>query len=306
MLLLLLPLISSAASISDLTPVSHWQLDEESGVRYDAVEVSGNDLTDNNTVLFGTGALGNAADFEDTNSEYLSITDALQTGLDLSGDFSFSTWVKFETDQIQIFMDKYRGTTGNRQYQFYYHSGAGSIILAFSDDCNSAESIQRSWSPSTGVWYHVVGTVNISGSEMKIYVDGSQLGTTYTHSQGNPCNSARPFQIGKDYGSSYYDGLIDESSVFDYTLTADQVSTLYNSGTPLLYEESTASSSNLVLIPYNTDMPKLESVSASGTSYIMNYATSTEVYLTPENLFLLLLSGILVAFIFGYLAYKFL
>ena len=53
--------------------VSRWFLDEQSGTRSD--NTSTNDLTDNNTVLFGTGiseagaSSTDAADFEADNSE---------------------------------------------------------------------------------------------------------------------------------------------------------------------------------------------------------------------------------------------
>src|SRR6056300_583443 len=80
--------------------VSFWKLDEASGTRVDAF--GSNDLTDNNTVGQATSLTGvpytEGADFERGNTEYLSITDASQSGLSpLSSDFSVSVWVKFES-----------------------------------------------------------------------------------------------------------------------------------------------------------------------------------------------------------------
>ena len=42
--------------------ISYWKLDETSGTRVDSV--GNNDLTDNNTVLYGAGKQGNGADLE--------------------------------------------------------------------------------------------------------------------------------------------------------------------------------------------------------------------------------------------------
>jgi hypothetical protein len=77
-----------------------WNFEETSGTRYDET-ANNNDLTDNNTVGYGTGKIGNAADFENTssgdNDETLSIVRASQTGLVITGDLSISVWVKPES-----------------------------------------------------------------------------------------------------------------------------------------------------------------------------------------------------------------
>ena len=50
--------------------ISWWSMDEESGERADSHGTM--TLTDNATVLYDTGKVGNAADFEAGTSEYLS------------------------------------------------------------------------------------------------------------------------------------------------------------------------------------------------------------------------------------------
>lgn len=50
---------------------AHWPLDEESGTRYDTVD--SNHLTDNNTVGFASGKIGNAASFVASNGESLTL-----------------------------------------------------------------------------------------------------------------------------------------------------------------------------------------------------------------------------------------
>ena len=85
------PFIGSAAAAPPSTLltglVSWWKLDEESGVRYDAV--GSNDLTDNNTVGFSTGLVGNAAHTIDGNAEGLTASITMDPS-----SYTFAGWVK--------------------------------------------------------------------------------------------------------------------------------------------------------------------------------------------------------------------
>ena len=75
--------------------IAFWELEEASGTRNDAH--GSNHLTDNNTVAQGTGKVGNCADFELDNSEYLSIADnaALSVG---DEDFTIQAWFNIEAN----------------------------------------------------------------------------------------------------------------------------------------------------------------------------------------------------------------
>jgi len=75
-----------------------WLMEETSGSRADA-SGEGNTLTDNNTVDSSADSQegSRSADFESTNSEYLSIADASQSNLDITGDMTVAAWIKAET-----------------------------------------------------------------------------------------------------------------------------------------------------------------------------------------------------------------
>jgi len=241
MLLLFLPSSVFALGIEDFNPVSHWTCDETSGVRYDSNIVSGNDLTDNNTVLYGSGLLNNACDFELTNSEYLSINDVSQTGLDFTTALTFSAWVKPEslpTDDAMALMYKWSGS--NAQYGALISNSGGTNRLRFITygSCSGGNTnIDYTYTVSTAEWTHLVFTYD-AGS-VKFYVDGSLGGTTGGGDSSLP-NCSGVFTLG-DLQSGvqwFYDGLLDEVSIFDYVLSASEVTSLYNSGTPLDYVSS--------------------------------------------------------------------
>jgi len=219
--------------------ISHWELEEESGTRADSH--GSNTLADNNTVLFGTGARGNAADFELDNAEFLSIALASQTGLNVAGDISISAWVKFETlDDTQV-ISKQMETGGAVAWEFGFDSNL--LRFFYSDGTNATvEHSDAAAVASTGVWYHVMVTADVSAKDVKLYVDGSLVSSSII--LGNSVSmmsiTTGGHALGADqYNSRYYfDGLIDEVSVWSKISTAAEVTSMYNLGTPLPYNAS--------------------------------------------------------------------
>jgi len=259
-----LPNLSSAAYISDYTPTSHWSCDETSGVRYDSNTTNSNDLTDNNTVSYAAGLLSNACDFESSNSEYLSITDASQQNLDYNSSFTISVWLKPESlpsnDVAMGLFDKY--VVDSAGYIAYLENYSG----YFTDIGYSNGSInwrRHTYSLSSGNWYHYVFVIvpSATGTDTKVYVNGTAQSQSYTSgTQTSISNGNADFKIGhspaKHNAASvvFYDGLMDEISLFPTALSSGDVTTLYNSGTPLAYSSggdppatSTASSTTSVL-----------------------------------------------------------
>ena len=66
------------------------------GTRYDG-SPNGNHLADHATVGWGTGQIGRAADFEAGDAEYLSISDTVQSGLDVTGSLTLVGWMNPES-----------------------------------------------------------------------------------------------------------------------------------------------------------------------------------------------------------------
>jgi hypothetical protein len=226
--------------------ISHWKLEETSGTRVDQSN-NHNDLTDNNTVTYGAGILGNAASFAKANVESLSITDASQTGLDLTSDCTFSVWLKFATlptGGSQYFIFCKDALTPQRSFGCLVGDNSGSQVLQYynsSGGDNGTTTSNRSsnnMSLSIGTWYHFVWVYTASAGTVDFYKDGSSIGqgTSLNTSQ---FNSNATFFVGVGYtGSSFpYDGMMDEITIWSRALTPAEVNTLYNSGTPLEWDE---------------------------------------------------------------------
>ena len=234
------------------TPVSFWNLDESSGDAADALGV--NTLTNNNTVAFGAGLIGNAADFELANLESFSIADASQTGLDLSGDCSFAAWVNFESLATQNTVFAKTDGSSSRSYIIRILGvGDGNLMNAecYGDGSTSnrrGANSDAAFTTSTATWFHLAATFDVDSGVWVFYKDGSSIASTASDAGtvASIFNSSNAFQLGATNflgaNESYFDGLMDMVGVWNVTLTSGQVSELYNAGVGVQYPFATAKS----------------------------------------------------------------
>jgi len=280
--LFLIPQLTQAVSISDFNPVSHWDCDETSGIRYDSNETTANDLTDNNTVPGVTGKLNNACDFESVNSEYLSITDGDQQNLDFSSTFSISAWLNRESSVNQTVVSKDDpNNAANRSWGFWV-DGSGALAALIGSGGGTFDMYHTDTNPisNNGQWYHVALVANAdnpSATTFEFYVDGTSLGNGSADIANNLtsiANGASAVNLGRrPDGGIQSDGLLDEISVFSTALSDSDITTLYNSGTPLSYTgggggtstpTTTTSTGSTTLSAFADDAIKLGGLSLFG------------------------------------------
>jgi len=239
--------------ISSLTPISHWTCDETSGVRYDSNTTNSNDLTDNNTVGYANGLRGNACDFESSNNEYLSISDASQSNLEPT-DFAISAWVNKESNQFYI-LGKSHSTSHAPPY-FSYQIGFGGDSPYPAAASIPGDPLLGSSGTSNSVWYHIVETYN--EAVHKLYVNGTEIDTsTYStpvsYSDGQFVIGCHASYCNSGY---FFDGLVDEVTIDNEYWDATTVASVYNSGTPLPYVATStppSSSTSTATAEFSTD-----------------------------------------------------
>jgi len=172
-------------------------------------------------------------DLERNSSQYLSITDANQTGLDIIGDFTFEAWVKIETapsGSTYPLITK-DDQSSNRSYQFGYRDRSSNLeFYTYIEDAGN------NWDGSNyvnvdlgeGTWKHVAVTYDASAKEVKFYLNGSQQGSTQTSLNNSVYNGTAPFRIGTLVASThFFDGLIDEIRVWNTVRTSTEISNNY-------------------------------------------------------------------------------
>ena len=227
--------------------VSYWKLDEASGNRADAQ--GSNTLTDTNTVLSATGIINLGGDFESATSEYLTIAD--NASLSITGDLSFSTWVKFESLPASggnmTFTGKWQ-ETNNNSWIFGLYNNAGTLVwrqnMQNSADVSSAKNLNTS-TLSTATWYHIVFVYTASAGTVQVYLNGVSEGTSTGHVT-NIKDSTASFELGTNIpglGGSYLDGSMDEFGLWSKALTSTEVTELYNAGAGLAHPFTSASTS---------------------------------------------------------------
>lgn len=161
-----------------------------------------------------------------------------------AGSFSVSIWVKAEslTSSGTIMGCFESGTSSNRAWAVYYRSSTGHFQFRVSrvgDGTDQADA-ESALAITTGVLYHIVGTFDASTGTATIYVNAANSATDTMVTPGACYQSSTiAFRVGDDPGTAApWDGLIGRAQVFDGTvLTSGQVTTLYNSGTPLSYAD---------------------------------------------------------------------
>lgn len=203
--------------------VSWWDLDEESGTRADAV--GSNDLTDNNTVLYGAGKIGNAADFTATNNEYLSKTSP--SGLARKKGWTLSAWYYPTTNFTNRTVVARDNASTQREY-WLVHTGSAAVTFYYWNDADALQSLVCP-AATLNSWNHILIDINEDGTAYAYLNNGTP--TTDPLAGDFTDNKGAPFTIGARSNSSYhFDGLIDLVGIWSRSLTSDERTELYNLG----------------------------------------------------------------------------
>lgn len=189
------------------------------------------------STTYGKGGTAGLVDvvceFDNTDVTYLrSVAD--DSVLDFgSGDFTISFWLKpISTGNYQIIMEKFKpvGGGGGDGWTIYLEPG-GSPAVTFG--ARPGYSILYSRGSITfGSWNHVL--IRRNGSTFDTYINGSQAGADYTNSSAITDTTAA-IRVGERVGdvSAYrYRGQQDEIAVWSRALSDDEITEVYNSGTP--------------------------------------------------------------------------
>ena len=180
-----------------------------------------------------TGKIGAAANFVIANSQKLSRTDALQTGLDITGVMTVEAWVNHTSVNLTMgVVTKSRGT-GTNDMPYYLRSGSGDAthnrpgFLVSPDSTTNATTVQG---PTTSMlastWYHIVGVYD--GTNLRMYKNGVEDNPQVAYALGS-WNSDGDFIVGSRLpNADFFNGVIDEVRVSAAARDACWIGTEYN------------------------------------------------------------------------------
>lgn len=167
-------------------------------------------------------------DLERSSSQFASITDAAQTGLDITGDFTVEAWIKLEalpsTPNIPMgIVAKFASAVGFRvsiintdKVRIYYGNGSETQIDSSGAYVTSAD---------VGKWIHFAVAVDVSARTMSLYKNGRSVATTLaTAGDVTVGNNTADFWIGRIDGNQwYFDGFIKDVRVFSDIRTQAEI-----------------------------------------------------------------------------------
>ena len=167
----------------------------------------------------------------DGSSSYLQVAESTDVINDFSNPWSISWWAKWDyTPGFDCF------------YQFGSTSSPVRYIIAWLNSTGIGWSVGNSsavginYNIATGLndgnWHHIVftGNGNTSGSGViNVYVDGV-LNTDTPISTGATASSSVMNNIGRGFGTTgrFFNGQIDELSIFNVALSAGTIQAIYN------------------------------------------------------------------------------
>ena len=202
-------------------------------------EGNANDIVGDNSgmlvggVGFEAGEVGQAFSF-DGSSGYVSIPDS--PSLDsLTTSITIEFWM--QAGQTNVNAD-WAGlvTKGNSSWQLTATSGANTVYWGLSSDVDFFD-VTGTRNVNDGQWHHVAATYD--GTNMFLYVDGtldvSQPATGLIDQTGDPvCIGANSQAYVPDCDCNetgyFFNGLIDEVSIYNRALSTSEIQTIYTAG----------------------------------------------------------------------------
>jgi len=152
----------------------------------------------------------------DGTGDYLQApdTELLEFG---SGDFTIETWVRFaalpSSGAFQTLISKFDNST-QKSYSFYVYNNAGTYQLYFTYTTNGSTNVNpvaNGITVTTNTWYHYA--VCRSGANLRMFIDGTQVGSTYNISTDSIFGGTYPVQVGASTASNVLNGFLQDTRV---------------------------------------------------------------------------------------------
>lgn len=146
----------------------------------------------------------------DGTDDYLSVPDSDDWDFG-TGDFTIDFWVRFAVDARQRLINVGDGFAGVDGVYIEWEAADSPCVYV-----NGNQPISRSFATSVDTWYHVA--VTRSGTNLRLFIDGTQQGATATSSH-DINGSTEGVVIGKTHTLSnfMFNGHIDELRIIKGT-----------------------------------------------------------------------------------------
>jgi len=130
-------------------------------------------------------------------------------------DFTIESWIRFNgaPSGTSMSIASHYNSTANKRSFDWRHESANTMDFRYSVTGSAVTTYSVAWTPAADTWYHVA--VCRSGADLRMFVDGTQIGTTHNIGTSILFNSNAPLRLGAlDSGGTIQqvlDGWIDEA-----------------------------------------------------------------------------------------------
>jgi hypothetical protein len=194
-----------------------------------------NDGTLQGGTAFAPGIVEEAFSFDGTN-DYVSVAD--NPALDPTSAITVEVWINPSSHVGSFDPIVKKAGEGLDQSHGYALEFLGNDVVFWVYLSGGA-----AWQASTsafvpfGTWTHVAGVYD--GSAIRLYVNGALAGSP-TFVAGSIVRSKNPLNIGRDPANPdrLYHGLIDEVSLYNRALTADEIHAIFDEGSAAKCKDS--------------------------------------------------------------------
>jgi hypothetical protein len=187
----------------------------------DETDLSGNYDATGAAIQYAAGRYGQAASYDGSNSKVSISALGFLTG---DVDFSVSMWVKFDNVSGDKCLFAQGANAGTFQATGYIVRGNNQV---YHNNYGAADFFSGSFTFSADVWTHIAFSYNSTSNVHTMYINGSSAGTLTKEIALQSNNTGGC--IGADQlGGTKFKGEIDQTRIFNKTLSASEVTTLYN------------------------------------------------------------------------------
>jgi hypothetical protein len=194
-----------------------------------------NSVIYSNATWNSTGGQKNTGGFYFNSSSYINVSNS--ASLNSSVNISVSVWVKGTAQGNFKYIVSKNANSDHSSYNLYT-GNAGGIIFVVGWGTSAGQYTLSAdggniWNNN---WRHVVGTYD--GSNIKLYIDGVQSGANVAETRKINYTTANLY-VGSFDGSSgfNFNGTIDDVRIYNYSLSPQQILSLYNNRTDLIVSQ---------------------------------------------------------------------
>ena len=228
--------------------ISHYKF-EENAANTTVVDEKGANTgiasTNTSNLTTASGKFDNGFDFVSANSEDVDLnSDAIVGGRTA---FTISMWAK--ADSLSGTRVLYGGW-GDVPVSVYFRVSGGNLQCFLHDGTTQFGGSTQAFS-DTASMHHFIARYD--GTTLSTWIDGSIGGTTYSISSITVDNGHKETigQTGEGTNLNFWDGIIDEVTIWSVALSDTLIAELYNSGSGVEYPFTTAAAPNSIAMGAN-------------------------------------------------------